>query len=108
MTPVLAISLDWQAEPEFADLVRELEALLAQAPQLVRQGFFDRLPGIFANCAGVELEVVPATGTGECVVVARLSGALRQELRAAATGAVDLGGDCVHGHPSRKVVDCEK
>jgi hypothetical protein len=31
-----------------------------------------------------------------------LSSALRQELRAAATGAPGLGGECVHGHPSRK------
>lgn len=98
----LNLSFDWQAEPAFSELVQELEALLAEAPELVRQGFFDRLPGIFANCAGIEFEVVPATGAGECVVVARLSSALRNELRAAATGAAGLGGECVHGHPSRK------
>ena len=39
----LSIVLDWQPEPAFSELVRELESLLANAPELVRQGFFDRL-----------------------------------------------------------------
>lgn len=100
----LTFSIDWQDQPAFGELAQEIEALLAKAPQSVRQSFFDRLPGIFANCTGIELEVVPAAGTGECVVVARLSSALRQELRAAATGAAHLASECVQGHPSRKVV----
>lgn len=93
-------SLEWQLDQALAEFVRELAVLLANASELVRQSFLDRLPGLLD--AGLQLELVPTACAGECVLVSRLPGVLRDELRAAATGASGLGGECVHGHPSRK------
>ena len=100
------LALDWQLDQALAEFVRELAALLAQAPDLVRQRFLDCLPGLLD--AGLQLELVPAACAGEYVLVSRLPDVLRDELRAAATGAAGLGRECVHGHPSQKVVDCGK
>jgi hypothetical protein len=96
------IDLEWPLDPPLAQFVGELAVLLAQAPELIRQGFLDRLPGLLDG--GLQLELVPAARAGEFVVVSRLPEVLRDELRAAAAGAAGLGCECVHGHPSRKMV----